>query len=148
MRIKRHRGGQPGNQNARRHGFYSLYMSQEEISRLEQIVETEGIEKMVAIYRVKLSSALSHAPGNARLIRETVALLAKWYCSRYGLKGEDRTFIRQLIRNALVKQANCRNESSLEDVNSPLNPETNQAESAKTTPKSPNELKLKIIGNY
>ena len=124
---KRHRGGQPGNQNARRHGFYSPCMSQPEVQELEQIIETEGIEKMVAVYRVKLSSALNLSPGNARLVREAAALLARWYCSRYGLNGEDKTFVKKLIRDALKTQ---------------VNPQTNQAETTKTNVKSPNESKL------
>jgi hypothetical protein len=148
MRLKRHRGGQPGNQNARRHGFYSLYMSQPEIRQLEKIIAAEGIEKTVAIYRIKLSSALCHAPGNTRIIRETAALLAKWYCSRHRLGSEDKTLVKKLIQSALETQVNCRTESCLEDVNSPLNAGTNEAESTENTPRSQNELKLKINGNY
>jgi hypothetical protein len=130
-RQKRHRGGQPGNQNARRHGFYSPYMSQPEIRQLENIIATEGIEKTVAVYRIKLSSALCQAPGNTRLVREAAALLTKWYCSRYGLNGEDKTFVKKLIRNALETQ-----------VNNPLNDGTNEAKSNKTAPNFPNEMKL------
>jgi hypothetical protein len=126
-RQKRHRGGQPRNQNARRHGFYSPYMSQPEVQQLEQIIETEGIAKMVAVYRVKLNSALNHAPGNARLVREAAALLAKWYCSRYELNGEDKTFVKKFIRDALKTQVNAG---------------TNLAEIINPAPKAPNESKL------
>ncbi len=143
MRLKRRRGGQPGNQNARKHGFYSPYMSRPEISELNKILVTEGIEKTVAFYRLKLISALRREPGNRRLIREAAALLANWYCAQYGLYGEYKTLVKKFIRHALQAQANCQNESYLDDIESPGNAGTNQAESGKVPVKTRNELKLK-----
>jgi len=84
--IKRKRGGQKGNRNARKHGFYSGTLSPAETSQLWNITNLEGVDPEIAFIRVKLQSSLQHDPGNLRVIREASRLLVKWY-SRVSLRG-------------------------------------------------------------
>ena len=87
---KRTRGGQKGNQNARKHGFYSSTLSPAEASRLQTITELEGVDPQIALLRVKLQSSLQHDPGNRRVLKEASASLAAWYAAEYGLDSTDR----------------------------------------------------------
>jgi hypothetical protein len=59
--IKRRRGGQKGNRNACKHGFYSGTLSPAETSQLWSITNLEGVDPEIALIRVKLQSALAHA---------------------------------------------------------------------------------------
>ena len=108
-RIKRKRGGQPGNRNARKHGFYAANLSPQEISELWNILNQGGIEPELAILRMKLGFILRYAPGNHRLLREITGLLYKWYRSRYGFNREDKSVFRKFIcdfKNAVRDKEN------------------------------------------
>jgi len=75
--IKRKRGGQKGNRNARKHGFYSGTLSPAETSQLWNITNLEGVDPEIALIRVRLQSCLEHHPGNRRVIREASRLIVK-----------------------------------------------------------------------
>jgi len=104
--TKKTRGAQIGNQNARKHGFYSVALTLREICEFWRAVHLGGHEPEVTVLRIKLDSALRYAPGNRRVLREASRLLAKWYRTRYHLTGEDNTLFKKLIRNIL--EAACK----------------------------------------
>ena len=97
-RIKRRRGGQPGNQNARKHGFYSPYLSREESRNLEKALAKGAADRKAAAISIKLKSALSHDPDNRRVVREACRLLYKMFDSQYNLSREEKTEFRRLVR--------------------------------------------------
>ena len=99
--IRRKRGGQKGNRNARKHGFYSATLSPAETSRLWSITNLEAVDPEIAFIRVKLQSSLQHDPGNRRVIREASRLLVKWYSDNYGLDPTDRSYLRTVVDNLL-----------------------------------------------
>jgi hypothetical protein len=99
--IKRKRGGQKGNRNARKHGFYSATLSPAETSQLWNITNLEGVDPEIALIRVKLQSSLQHDPGNRRVIREASRLLVKWYSANYGLDPTDRNYLKTVVENLL-----------------------------------------------
>jgi len=66
-KTKRKRGGQKGNQNARKHGFYSLALNHDEICRFWNIVSQEHTDPEMAILRVKLLSLVDNAPASRRV---------------------------------------------------------------------------------
>ena len=99
--IKRKRGGQKGNRNACKHGFYSNTLSPAETSQLWNIVNLEGIDPEVAFIRVKLQSSFHHDPGNRHVIREASRLLANWYSANCGLDPTDRNYLKTVIENIL-----------------------------------------------
>ena len=54
-RVKRKPGGQPGNQNARKHGCYSKILSPEE-QRLLTVASIPGIDAEIALLRARIRS--------------------------------------------------------------------------------------------
>jgi len=99
--IKRKRGGQKGNRNARKHGFYSVTLSPAEICQLWNITNLEGVDPEIAFIRVKLQSSLQYDPGNRRVIREASRLLVKWYSAIYQLDQIDRSYLKTVVENLL-----------------------------------------------
>jgi len=100
--IKRKRGGQKGNLNARKHGFYSGTLSPAETRQLWNITNLEGVDPEIAFIRVKLQSSLQHDPGNRRLIREATRLLVKHYSADYGFDRIDRHYLKTIVDLILV----------------------------------------------
>jgi len=99
--IKSKRGGQKGNLNARKHGFYSSTLSPAETSQLWNITNLEGVDPEIAFIRVKLQSSLRYDPGNRRIIREASRLLVKWYSANYRLDPTDRNYLKTIVENLL-----------------------------------------------
>jgi hypothetical protein len=99
--TKRVRGGQKGNRNARKHGFYSGTLSPAETSQLWNTTSLEGVDPEIALIRVKLLSCLQHDPGNRRVIREASGLIVKWYSENYGLDATDSRYLKTVVENFL-----------------------------------------------
>ena len=110
--ARRKRGGQKGNRNARRHGFYSATLSPAETRQLWNITNLEGVDPEIAFVRVKLQSSLQHDPGNLRVIREASRLLVKWYSANYRLDPADRNYLKSVVEN-LLEIASMRHSTSL-----------------------------------
>ena len=99
--IKRKRGGQKGNRNARKHGFYSGTLSPAETRQIWNITNLEGVDPEMALIRVKLQSSLEHHPGNRRVIREASRLIVKWYSAYYGLDATTGSYLKTVVQNLL-----------------------------------------------
>jgi hypothetical protein len=99
--IKRKRGGQQGNRNARKHGFFSAALSHAEAQELWRITTVEGADAEIAFIRVKLQSSLQHDPGNRRVIREATRLLVKCYSAHYWLDPTDRSYLKAVVESLL-----------------------------------------------
>jgi len=99
--VKRKRGGQKGNRNARKHGFYSGTLSPAETSQLWNITNLEGVDPEIAFIRVKLQSSLQYDPGNRRVISEASRLLVKLYSANYRLDPTDRSYLKTVVEHLL-----------------------------------------------
>jgi len=99
--IKRKRGGQKGNRNASKHGFYSGTLSPAETCQLWNITNLEGVDPEIAFIRVKLQSSLQYDPGNRRVITEASRLLVKWYSANYQLDPTDRSYLKSVVESLL-----------------------------------------------
>jgi hypothetical protein len=99
--IRKKRGGQKGNRNARKHGFYSATLSPAQTRQLWNITNLEGVDPEIALIRVKLQSSLQCDPGNRRVIREASRLLVKWYSANYRLDPTDRNYLKTVVENLL-----------------------------------------------
>ena len=119
--VKRMRGGQKGNRNARKHGFYSGALSPAETSQLWNITNLEGVDPEIALIRVKLQSSLEQDPGNRRVITEASRLLVKWYSEDYGLDTTDRNYLKTVVENLLeiasMRQSASSRGSQIQRVN-------------------------------
>ena len=111
--TKRKRGGQKGNRNARKHGFYSGTLSPAETSQLWNIANLEGLDPEIAFIRVKLQSCLQHDPDNRRVIGEASRLLVKWYSENYGLDPTDRNYLKAVVES-LLETASMRQSAGLQ----------------------------------
>ena len=100
-RKKRTRGGQSGNQNARKHGFYSKVLDEAEQLDLVLATGVEGIDDEIALLRVKIKSILEHDPENIRLIMEATNTLARLIRTRYNITKEQRKGLKEAIGNVL-----------------------------------------------
>lgn len=101
MRHKRQRGGQPGNQNARKHGLYSARLSLEQVCEIANILNAGGGNPELIALRLKLASALRCAPENRRVFMEASKILYKWYLSGNDLGKPARSCFRAFIRGTL-----------------------------------------------
>jgi hypothetical protein len=99
--IKRKRGGQEGNRNACKHGFYSAALGPTETRELWTITSQEGVDPELALIRVKLQSSLERDPGNRRVVREASRLLVKWYSENYGLDSIESNYLKAVVDNFL-----------------------------------------------
>jgi len=98
---KRKRGAPKGNQNARKHGFYSKVLDEAERLDLELASGVEGIDDEIALLRVKIKSILEHDPENIRLIMEATNTLAKLVKTRYNITKEQKKGLKEAIGNVL-----------------------------------------------
>ena len=111
--IKRKRGGQNGNRNARKHGFYSAGLSPAETRELWNIVNLEGVDPEIAFIRVKLQSSLQQDPGNRRVIREASRRVVEWYSEDYGLDMTTRSHLKTIVAD-LLETASMRHSAALQ----------------------------------
>jgi hypothetical protein len=104
-RHKRHRGGQPGNRNARKHGFYATKRTPEEIKKLVDVIKNDDKDPAFSALRLKVENAIADAPGNYRVLREGSSLLVKYLSSKHGVDGPGNTLIKRAFRNTLKAAA-------------------------------------------
>jgi len=100
-REKRKRGAPKGNQNARKHGFYSKVLDDAEQLDFELATGVEGIDDEIALLRVKIKSILEHDPENIRLIMQATNTLAGLVKTRYNIAKEQKKGLKEAIGNVL-----------------------------------------------
>ena len=99
--MKGKRGAPQGNQNARKHGFYSNVLDEAGQLDFELATGVEGIDEEIALLRVKIKSLLEHDPENIKLIMQATNTLARLVRTRYNLSKEDRKGLKEAIANVL-----------------------------------------------
>jgi len=99
--VKRKRGAQKGNQNARKHGFYAKVLDEAEQLDFELASGVEGIDDEIALLRVKIKSILSHDPENMKLVMQATNTLARLVKTRYNITREQKKGLKEAIGNVL-----------------------------------------------
>jgi len=94
---KRSEGGQKGNQNARKHGFYSKVMDMAEKRNLTVANGIEGIDDEIAVLRVKLRNVLAKDPENIKLLMAASSTLAGLLKVRVELNKSQKKNVRESI---------------------------------------------------
>ena len=100
-KVNRKRGAPRGNQNARKHGFYSRVLDEAERLDLELAQGVEGVDDEIALLRVKIKSILESDPENIRLIMEATNTLARLVRTRYNITKEQKKGLKEAIGNVL-----------------------------------------------
>ena len=101
-RTKRSRGAPKGNQNARKHGFYSQVLDQAEQLQLENAVGIEGIDEEIAILRLKLRELLVNEPDRLDLHMEAANTIARLVRTRYNITKEQKKTLKEAITKILT----------------------------------------------
>jgi len=100
-KAERKRGGQRGNQNARKHGFYSKVLDEAEQLDFELATGVEGIDDEIALLGVKIKSILEKDPENIRLIMQATNTLAGLVKTSYNMTKEQKKGLKEAIGNVL-----------------------------------------------
>lgn len=102
-KCKKRRGGQIGNQNARKHGFYSSVLDKSEKHSLKQAAQIVGIDSEINLLRVKIRSIAEHDPKNVKLISQASLSLARLLKIRIILSKKDKdTTFSEAVEKALI----------------------------------------------
>ena len=99
--VERKKGAPKGNQNARKHGFYSKVLDEAEQLDFELATGVEGIDDEIALLRVKIKSILENDPENIKLITQATDALARLVRTRYNISKEDKKGLKEAIGNVL-----------------------------------------------
>jgi len=99
--AKRKKGAPKGNQNARKHGFYSKVLDEAEQLDFELASGVNGIDDEIALLRVKIKSILEKDPENVKLIMQATNTLAGLVKTRYKITKEQRKGLKEAIGNVL-----------------------------------------------
>ena len=100
-RADRKRGAPKGNQNARKHGFYTRVLDEAEQLDFELASGVEGIDDEIALLRVKIKSILENDPENIKLIMQVTNALERLIRTRYKITKEQRKGLKEAIGNVL-----------------------------------------------
>jgi hypothetical protein len=95
------RGAPKGNQNARKHGFYSKVLDESEQLDFALATGVDGIDDEIALLRVKIKSLIAHDPDNITLIMQAINTLARVVSTKYNLSKKDRKGLKEAIGNVL-----------------------------------------------
>ncbi len=95
VEARRRRGGQPGNQNARKHGFFSDNLSPAEINEFWSLIRQEDIPPEEVLLRLKFQSFLLSGSINPRVIKKASSLLTRWHGN--GLNRSDTQYLKSVI---------------------------------------------------
>jgi hypothetical protein len=100
--MAKKRGAPKGNQNARKHGFYSQVLNEAEKLQLEQACCIEGIDEEIAILRVKLRELIQHQPDRFDLHLEAANTIARLVRTRYSITSGAKKSLRDAISKVLT----------------------------------------------
>jgi len=100
-KVDKKRGAPKGNQNARKHGFYSKVLDEAEQLDFELASGVEGIDDEIALLRVKIKSLIAHDPDNIKLIMQATNTLARLIKTRYNITKEQKKGLKEAIGNVL-----------------------------------------------
>jgi hypothetical protein len=100
-KADRKKGAPKGNQNARKHGFYSKVLDEAERLDFELASGVEGIDDEIALLRVKIKSLIAHDPNNIKLIMQATNTLAGLVKTSYKMTREQKKGLKEAIGNVL-----------------------------------------------
>jgi hypothetical protein len=99
------RGAPKGNQNARKHGFYSRALDEAEKVELEEAAYVEGIDDEIALLRVKLRELIEDHPDRIDLHIEAANTIARLVRTRYQITREQKKSLKEAIAKVLTEVA-------------------------------------------
>jgi len=99
------KGAPKGNQNARKHGFYSQALDKAELLELEEARGMDGLDEEIAILRVKLQQLIKSQPENLELAVDVANTIARLVRTRYNITKEQKRSLKEAIARVLTEIA-------------------------------------------
>jgi len=103
--MKKNKGAQKGNQNARKHGFYSRALSEAEQVELAAASMVEGMDQEISFLRFKLQQLAEQHPDRLDLQLEAASTIARLMRTHYQITKEQKETLRDSIRKVLTEVA-------------------------------------------
>lgn len=103
--IRKKPGGQPGNQNARTHGFYSRAMTPEDRELFEAAAAMHGLDYEIALLRMKVLNILAQEPENHAVLVMAVNALTKLLRTKQQIAPTDIEQFKKAVQNVLGDRA-------------------------------------------
>jgi len=100
-KAKRKRDALKGNQNARKHGFYSKVLDEAEQLDFELASGVDSFDGEIALLRVKIKSLLEKEPENIKLLMQATESLARLVKTNYNITREQKKGLKEAIGNVL-----------------------------------------------
>lgn len=100
MTQKRNPGGQPGNQNARTHGFYSKSVKPEHREKLRDAADIRGLDQEIALLRLKIEDAARDSQ-DYRVLIPGISLLSRLLGMRQKLGYGKEDGLKAAFRNVV-----------------------------------------------
>jgi len=99
------RGAPKGNQNARKHGFYSQALTEAEKLQMEEAALVDGLDQEIALLRIKLRELVENSPDRIDLHLEAASTLARLVRTRYQISKEQKKSLKEAITKVLTEVA-------------------------------------------
>ncbi len=99
------RGAPEGNQNARKHGFYSRSLDEAERLEMEEASYVEGIDQEIALIRIRLRRLVEQHPDQISLHLEAANAIARLLRTRYQISKEQKKSLKDAIAKVLTEVA-------------------------------------------
>ena len=99
------KGAPKGNQNARKHGFYSRALTEAEKLEMEEASYVDGIDQEIMLLRIKLRRLVEHEPDRIDLQIEAANTIARLVRTRYQISKEQKNSLKEAITKVLTEVA-------------------------------------------
>ncbi len=110
-RKKRSPGGQPGNQNARTHGFYSKHPLAAELSEAKRAAKVEGLDQELGLARARIKSIVANDPTNHEILFKAMNSLTSLVRQKYTVQNANKrklsSAVEAVLRDLLSFENTC-----------------------------------------
>ena len=104
-RRKRTRGGQPGNRNAMKHGFYSSFLTAAERRKLKEARGIKGVKDDLDFLRVKLGTMSSNPEVTLSQVATAFGVIARLATADHRITGPEREAeLLEEFRNPIMEE--------------------------------------------
>jgi hypothetical protein len=102
MIEKKQKGAPRGNQNARKHGFYSRVLDEAQKLQLDEAREVEGIDEEIALLRVKLLTLMDEHPERIDLQMLAAATITRMVRTKFHISAGGNRSLKDAIGKVLT----------------------------------------------
>ena len=102
IEVHRSQGGQPGNQNARKHGLYSKTLDEQGQADYEEARSVLGLDEEIAFMRAKIMSVQRNDPHNVGAMTKAMGALCRLVALRGRAAGGDTEGLKRLAEAVLT----------------------------------------------